>query len=365
MLEKLELIELEDEESGIRFEFPPAPRSGRVPMELRDIHKRYGDIRVFRGVDLAIEQGDRIAFVGVNGAGKSTMAKIIAGVEPVDAGERIIGHNITLAYFAQHQAEELNPSRDVLGTVDEVAVGEVRKHLRNLLGCFLFRGDDVFKKVGVLSGGEKSRLALAKMLLQPCNLIVLDEPTNHLDMRSKAILQNALAAFEGSFVIVSHDRDFLDPIVNKVVEFKGGRIRTYPGNVSDYLEARSRQQTAAQEAVSKEEQRSGERDRKRFEAEVRQRRYRRTSPIQKKIDAVEQSLAEKEQLKTEMEHWMGNPEFYKDGERVKSITAQFKTIGKEIEDLYFRWNELTRELEMLTEEFDKELAQFPGNERRE
>ena len=367
MLEKLELIELEDEESGIHFEFPPAPRGGRVPMELTNIHKSYGDITVFRGVDLAIEQGDRVAFVGVNGAGKSTMAKIIAGVEPADSGERVIGHNITLSYFAQHQADELNPGNDVLGTVDEVATGDIRKQLRNLLGCFLFRGDDVFKKVSILSGGEKSRLALAKMLLQPCNLIVLDEPTNHLDMRSKAILQNALEGFEGSYVIVSHDRDFLDPIVNKVVEFKKGRIKTYLGSVSDYIDARTREQAAQEEVPSalKEEPKVSERERKRFEADVRQRRYLRTRPVQKKIELVEKSIAEKEQLKTGLEQLMGDPEFYKDGERVRAVTGQFKSLGKEIEGLYFRWNELTRELEKLTEEFDKELEQSQGNGRRE
>jgi ATP-binding cassette subfamily F protein 3 len=176
--------------------------------------------------------------VGVNGAGKSTLARIIAGAEGFDEGERIPGHNMVVSYFAQHQAEELTPSYDVLQTVETVAAGDVRRHLRTLLGCFLFHGDDVFKKVSVLSGGEKSRLALAKMLLTPANLIVLDEPTNHLDMRSKAVLQEALAEFEGSMVIVSHDRDFLDPLVTKVVEFKDGRIRTSLGNVSDYLAAR-------------------------------------------------------------------------------------------------------------------------------
>ncbi|HCV43689.1 MAG TPA: ABC transporter ATP-binding protein [Bacteroidetes bacterium] len=374
MLEKLELIELEDDESGIHFSFPPAPHGGRVPMELRSIHKSYGDIAVFEGVDFDIDQGDRIAFVGVNGAGKSTMAKILAGAEPFDAGERMLGHNTIVSYFAQHQAEELNPKNDVLQTVDEVATGEIRKQLRNLLGCFLFRGDDVFKKVAVLSGGEKSRLALAKMLLQPCNFIIMDEPTNHLDMRSKAILQNALAEFEGSYVIVSHDRDFLDPIVNKVVEFKkarvptrsgpdgGAGIKTYLGNLSDYLYAKQKELAASGQAedLRKEETRAAkDKERKRFEAEVRQRRYQRTRPVQQKIEALEKLIAEKEQLKTEMEQLMGEPEFYKDGEHVKAVTTQFRSIDKEIADTYFKWNELTRELEKLSSEFDKEL----GNEK--
>jgi ATP-binding cassette subfamily F protein 3 len=356
MLEKLDLIEIEDDESGIHFRFPPAPRGGHVPMQFKNIHKSYGALTVFDGVDLDIEQGDRIAFVGVNGAGKSTMAKIIAGVEPFNAGERIPGHNITLSYFAQHQAEELNPRNDVLQTVDEVAAGGVRKQLRNLLGCFLFRGDDVFKKVGVLSGGEKSRLALAKMLLQPCNLIIMDEPTNHLDMRSKAILQNALGEFEGSYVIVSHDRDFLDPIVNKVVEFKRGQIKTYLGNVSDYICAKEKGQVAVQEkeAALTDERRVSDKERKRFEAETRQRRYKRITPVQKKIETVERLIADKEQLKTEIEQSLADPEFYKDGDRVKTAATQFKSLEKEIADAYFKWNELTRELEKLNEEFDNE-----------
>jgi ATP-binding cassette subfamily F protein 3 len=212
-LEKLDLIEIEDEEGGIHFSFPPAPSSGRSIMELRNIKKSYGSLKVFGGVDFDIDRGNRIAFVGVNGAGKSTLSRIIAGVEPFDTGERRVGHNVIISYFAQHQAEELNPTYDVLQTVDEVATGDIRKRLRTLLGCFLFRGDDVFKKVGVLSGGEKSRLALAKMLLQPTNLIIMDEPTNHLDLPSIEALETALESCEGAMVLVSHDPVFLNALV--------------------------------------------------------------------------------------------------------------------------------------------------------
>jgi ATP-binding cassette subfamily F protein 3 len=351
-LEKMDVIELEDEEGGIHFRFPPAPRSGRVPIEIHGLHKRYGSISVFGGIDFDVESGDRVAFVGVNGAGKSTLAKIIAGVEPFDAGERKAGHNTIISYFAQHQAEELNPDRDVLQTVDDVAVGEVRKHLRNLLGCFLFRGDDVFKKVGVLSGGEKSRLALAKMLLQPCNLIVMDEPTNHLDMRSKGILQAALAAFEGSYIIVSHDRDFLDPIVNRVVELKHGGIKTYLGNVSEYIDAKQRENLARMEPVVSRAngQRIAEKERKRLEAEERQRRYEITRPLQEKLEMLEQAIELKEQEKSEIEGLMGDPELYKDGERVKTITARHKELEKDLAGDYFRWNKLTKELEQARSE---------------
>jgi ATP-binding cassette subfamily F protein 3 len=356
-LEKLDLVEIEDEESGIRFSFPPAPPAGRVVMELRGLTKSYGTNRIFTGLDFDIDRGDRIAFVGVNGAGKSTLSKIIANVEPYDAGERKPGHNVIISYFAQHQADELDPRKDVLGTVDDVAVGDIRKSLRNLLGCFLFSGDDVFKKVGVLSGGEKSRLALAKMLLQPCNLIVMDEPTNHLDMRSKSVMQQALLDFQGSYVIVSHDRDFLDPIVNKVVEFRRGSVKTYPGNVSDYLYMKQKQAsvTVASEQRSqakREESQLPEKERKRIEAEQRQKRYKLTKPVQDKIERVEKEIEVREREKAEMEVAMAHEDFYKDGEKVKAFSVRYKTLEDELKASYFRWNELTKDLERVQREAD-------------
>jgi ATP-binding cassette subfamily F protein 3 len=232
----------------------------------------------------------------------------------------------------------------VLQTVEEVATGDIRKRLRTLLGCFLFSGDDVFKKVRVLSGGEKSRLALAKMLLQPSNLVVMDEPTNHLDMRSKTVLQEALKNYQGSFVIVSHDRDFLDPIVNKVVEFKHGHLKMYLGNVSDYMYARQKEQAEKTVRTSKDATQPRDKDRKRLEAEERQRRYKKTRPLQKKIEAIEKEIEVKERQKADIQHLMGEPDFYKDGERVRKISAQYKAVEQELADQYFRWNELTREL---------------------
>jgi ATP-binding cassette subfamily F protein 3 len=351
-LEKLERVELEDDEDQIHFSFPPAPHSGRVVMQLRGLRKRYGDLEVFDRLDFEIDRGDRMAFVGVNGAGKSTLSRIIAGVEPFDGGERVPGHLVTISYFAQHQAEELNPMNDVLRTVEEVATGDIRKRLRSLLGSFLFSGDDVFKSVRVLSGGEKSRLALAKMLLMPANLLVLDEPTNHLDMRSKLVLQEALATFDGSSVIVSHDRDFLDPIVNKVVEFRRGRLRVYPGNISDYLYARQQQQlaaaTAAVQAVPV--QKGTEKERKRLEAEERNRRYVRTKPLQDKIAALEREIERLEREKSLLEQEMADPAFYKDGEHAKTASAKYKELETQLPDRYFRWGKLNEELERVREE---------------
>ncbi len=348
-LEKLDLIELEDEEEEIHFRFPAAPPGGRAVVELRGIRKSYGSTAVFGGIDLDIDRGDRIAFVGVNGAGKSTMSRILAGVEPVDGGTRTVGHNIVISYFAQHQADELNPAYEVLQTVDEVATGDIRKRLRTLLGSFLFRGDDVFKKVRVLSGGEKSRLALAKMLLQPANFLIMDEPTNHLDMKSKAVLQEALGNFEGSFVIVSHDRDFLDPIVNKVMEFRRGSVRVFPGNVSDYI---TRMGTTApgrtHRTVEREARPSmSSKERKRQEAEQRQKRYALIRPVQKKIEQVENNIEAKEARKVEIEEAMADPDFYKDGELVREVNQEYKALEQELANAYFRWNELTKELERL------------------
>lgn len=353
MLERLEMIELEDEENGIHFHFPPAPLSGKVMLELKKIGKSYGAKRIFERVDMTITRGDRIAFVGVNGAGKSTLARIIAGVEPIDDGERIVGHNVMLSYFAQHQADELDPANDALGTVEQVAVGEGRKGVRNLLGCFLFRGDDVFKNVAVLSGGEKSRLALARMLLRPSNLIVMDEPTNHLDMRSKAILQEALIAYEGSFVIVSHDRDFLDPLVNKVVEFRSGSIKTFLGSVSEYLATRAKLDAqrhpgeASRSGAPKQREEGGlsPKERKRLEAEQRQRRYRRTKPLLDSIEKLEREIEAKEAEKTRLEELMSAPDFYKHAERVKEIAAQYQEVQKDLNDAYFQWGEVTKALE--------------------
>jgi len=347
-LEKLERIELEDHEGEIHFTFPPSPPSGRVVLELRGVDKSYGSLRVFRNLSFEIQRGERIALVGVNGAGKSTLARMIAGVEAFDAGERIVGHNVVLSYFAQHQAEELDPACDVLQTVDAVATGDVRRTLRGLLGAFLFSGDDVYKSVRVLSGGEKSRLALAKMLLKPANLIVLDEPTNHLDMRSKLVLQDALLDYEGSCVIVSHDRDFLDPLVSRVVEVREGSYRNYLGNVSDYIDARRREEQALPQGEAgprASEGGAGARERKRKEAELRQKRYEQMKPVQDAIAALEGVIGEREERMRVLETLLADPDLYRTGERARELTAEYRQITEALNDAYHRWNDLNKELE--------------------
>ncbi|QXD31147.1 ABC-F family ATP-binding cassette domain-containing protein [Candidatus Pelagisphaera phototrophica] len=237
-LEKMEIIKIPPQEKKIYFRFPPPPPASAKVIELKNMSKSYGDLQIFKGLDFYIDKGDRIAVVGVNGAGKSTLARILAGIEPFQEGERTLGINTVLSYFAQQQAEELDPDKTVLEEVEQSSAEANREESnpRAVLGALLFRKDDVFKKTSVLSGGERNRLALAKMLMREANTIILDEPTNHLDIKSKAILQDAVKAFDGTVILVSHDRDFLDPIVNKVLEVSKTGTRMLTCNVSEYLD---------------------------------------------------------------------------------------------------------------------------------
>ncbi len=343
-LEKMETLETDEEAERMHFTFPPPPPSGRVVLELTDIHKAYGSLTLFSGLDCRIERGNRIAVVGVNGAGKSTFARILAGIEAIDRGERVVGHNVIISYYAQHQAEELDHAKTVLEVVDEVAEGPVRSKLRSVLGAFLFHGDDVFKRVSVLSGGEKSRLALAKMLLRPANLLVMDEPTNHLDMQSKAMLQSALAAFEGTLVIVSHDRSFLDPVVNTVLEFVPGTVRRHLGTVTEFLDKRRKGNKAAvQRDISSDKQKLGSKERKRVEAKERNDRSKRLGPLKQELKKLEENIQRWESRKSELEGIMAKEEFYK-REDVRERTAEFGDLQRSLENAYGEWERISSEL---------------------
>ena len=234
-LERIERIELPTDEKVINFNFPQPKPSGRVVAEFKNVSKVYGEKYVFGKANFIIERGDRIALVGPNGAGKSTMIKLLSGLEPLSTGEYTLGHNVILDYFAQDQYKELDGTAEMLQDLRNVAGMKSDTELRSLLGCFLFSEDDVFKKIGVLSGGERNRYALAKILLQPSNFLLMDEPTNHLDMRAKDVLLEALASLTGTVVLVSHDRYFIDKLATKVYEIDGGEVRIYPGNYEDYL----------------------------------------------------------------------------------------------------------------------------------
>ena len=238
-LDKLERIEVEEEDlATLNIKFPPAPRSGQVVAEIKEVGKAFGEKRVFSGAEFTITKGDKIALVGRNGEGKTTFARMLIGqLEPTEGSIRI-GANVSIGYYAQNQDDLMNGEFTVYDTLDRVAIGDIRTRLRDILGAFLFRGEDVDKKVKVLSGGERSRLAMARMMLEPHNLLVLDEPTNHMDMRSKDILKSAIQKFDGTVVIVSHDREFLDGMVDKVYEFRDGGVREYLGGIYYFLEKR-------------------------------------------------------------------------------------------------------------------------------
>jgi ATP-binding cassette subfamily F protein 3 len=234
-LEKMERIELPEEEKTIHFSFPQPKPSGRLVAEFSDVAKAYGEKKVFSDVHFTIERGDRIALVGVNGAGKSTLIKLLAGTEPLTRGEYRLGHNVQSDYFAQDQYKELDQDARMIDDIGRVSPSSRETDLRNLLGCFLFSGEEVFKRIGVLSGGERNRYALLRMLLHPANFLLLDEPTNHLDIRAKDILLHALSTYTGTVVFVSHDRYFIDKLATRVFEIGGGRVEVYPGNYEDFM----------------------------------------------------------------------------------------------------------------------------------
>ncbi len=237
MIDKMEVIEVEDEDvSAMRFRFPEAPRSGKVVVDAKNIVKSYdGKKIVLKGFDFALDRGEKIAFIGKNGEGKSTFSKILAGLETFE-GEINFGANLNLGYYAQHQAHLLQDNMTVFDIINNSAQNEMRSQIRSLLGAFLFSGDDVYKKVSVLSGGEKSRLSLAKLLLEPINLLIMDEPTNHLDMIAKEVLKNALKDYNGAMIVVSHDREFLEGLTTRTIEFRGGVTKEYPGDIREFLE---------------------------------------------------------------------------------------------------------------------------------
>ena len=340
MLDKIDRIELEEEDnSAINFRFPPAPRSGLMVIESADLQKSYGSKHVLKGIDFSIERGRKMAFVGKNGEGKTTCAKILAGVEPYE-GTVTIGHNVSIGYFAQQQAETLDGNRTVFETVDDVATGEMRTKIRALLGAFLFSGDDVYKKVKVLSGGEKSRLAMAILLLQPSNLLILDEPTNHLDMRSKDVLKQAIKSYEGTLIVVSHDREFLEGLTDQVAEFKLGKVRIYEGDIYEYLRQRNIEQLADLEIV-KQQKKVTKTPIVSHEREELKKNDQEKRKKEKRIQELEYLINNWEVEQKNLEEQMSDPTLYSMPDLMKSIHQNYNVIKLSLEKALTEWTSLS------------------------
>jgi ATP-binding cassette, subfamily F, member 3 len=355
-LEKVELIELPEDKSEIDIKFPEPPQSGRTPIKLQSIYKSYDDKKVFEGIDFEIEKGEKIAFVGPNGAGKSTLAKIIAGVIDFNSGERILGHNTIVSYYAQDVADNLNPDLEIIETVDGITEEKTVGQLRSLLGSFLFSGDDVFKKVGVLSGGEKSRIALCKILLTKANFIILDEPTNHLDYNSKLILQKALVDFRGTLILVSHDIDFLRPIATKVIDIRKGNLKTYLGDIDYFLSKRElttleRDEITYSKKAKEESSPSNRKDQKRLEAEQRQQKHKATKDLVKEISKIENLISNYENEIKELENKLADPNIYSNGEIAKEITGNFNKAKSNLDSAFKKWEELNGQLLEIESQF--------------
>ena len=352
-LEKIELLELPSAKKEIRIRFPEAPGSGKVNIELKGISKSFDEKIVFENIDFTINRKDKIAFVGPNGAGKTTLSKIIAGLLLPDSGNRIIGHNTMIAHYAQDIADQLNPDLDILETLMGISDQMLLGGLRNLLGSFLFTGDDVFKKVGVLSGGEKSRVALAKILLTRSNLIILDEPTNHLDITSKEILQKALIDFSGSIVLISHDIDFLKPIVNKTVEIKNRKVTLFEGGIEYFLYKKSLNENVANENDNQPDKTSFETKKlqKKREAELRQKIYSSTKELKEKIKGIEKRIEGLEKCQKELEEILFSPDTYKDINFANEKTLELNKNKIELEKCLIEWEKLSGEIQKIEKKF--------------
>lgn len=347
MLEKIDLIEVDDfDKSAIHFRFPPALESGKVVVEMKQLGKTYGRHAVLQGLDLTLIKGDRVAFVGRNGEGKTTLAKILAGLLD-HSGELRIGYNVFTGYYAQNPGEMLDTGITVFDTIDKVAVGDMRPKIRTLLGGFLFGEDDIDKKVKILSGGEKARLALARLLLAPVNFLVLDEPTNHLDMASKDILKSALLQFKGTLVVVSHDRDFLQGLTNKVYEFRNRKVKEYLGDIYDFLEARKLASLRELEQKSSLAGSAGEAGPSTSKAyyEGRKMHEKEGRKLAANLSRCEQEIAALEQKLEAMDRILSDPSRASKGEGLDDVYINYSRIKSELES---RWHELADLEEMIS-----------------
>jgi ATP-binding cassette subfamily F protein 3 len=346
-LDKMERIEIDDDDNRkISFRFPPAPRSGKVVLKATEVGKYYDDKKIFDKVDLEVNRHERVAFLGQNGMGKSTLVKII--VENLShKGTLEIGHNVNIGYYAQEQAKTLDGNKTLLQTIEDAAPEDLRKRARDFLGSFLFTGEDVEKKVKVLSGGEKGRLALCKLLLHPHNLLVMDEPTNHLDMKSKEMLKQALLNFDGTLVVVSHDRYFLQGLTDKIFEFRNGQVRQFLGSIDEYLEARKfedfrqveakKEQEAAKNQLETSKPKGDYKERKQLEKDFKQ--------LERKVQDYEAKIEQQESIISDWDEQLHDPEAFKKLSTEAGFYEKYEAEKQKLDDLMKKWEQATQKLE--------------------
>lgn len=348
-LDKLEKIEVDEEENAsIQFHFPQPERSGKAVLKVESLSKSYGDKLVLHDIDLLLERGDKVALVGRNGEGKSTLSRVVANLEPFE-GSCTLGHNVTLSYYAQNQADMMSGQDSVFDVIDKVATGDIRTRIRNLLAAFLFRGDDIYKKVSVLSGGEKSRLALCRMLLQPANFLILDEPTNHLDMRSKDVLKQALLRFEGTVMVVSHDRDFLKGLTNKIIEVANKNVKEYIGDIYDFIDAKG--ETYLDQSIkAKSSAQHKANNKQKEDFLLKKEREKKRKKLENAIKKSEQVIESHESRIEEIESKLKDPEFFKKLAHNDPIYEEYESLKAALNTEMEIWSGYQEKLETLLDE---------------